>query len=140
MVLLNPRADHAEPVLSRGRHNERCPQQHRRHRRGIRQFRSLFRHLKADHAWRWYSFAYFDEHTKVQPRSFLRDAFGDSERALELPAVSWIDPNFATHKHLPTLPPGIDGPGSNDDHPPVSVINGQKLVNKIYEALGRSEY
>jgi phospholipase C len=123
-------------------------------------FESFFRYLDPT-SWRWYSsdpgilraiddrymfdtehdhFAYFDQHTEVQPRSFLRDVLGDSERAPDLPSVSWIDPNFATNKMISALPASIDGPGSNDDHPPVSVINGQKLVNKIYHALGVSGY
>jgi phospholipase C len=67
--------------------------------------RSFFRHLD-DTAWRWYSsdpailravdekymfddredhFAYFDQYTDVQPRSFLRDVLGDPR---DLPSVS----------------------------------------------------
>jgi phospholipase C len=122
-------------------------------------FKSFFRYLDA--SWRWYSsdpgilraideqymfdndldtFAYFDQQTEVQPRSFLRDVLGDSERDPDLPAVCWIDPNFAMGEMLPDIPFNFDGPGSNDDHPPSPVIAGQKLVNKIYTALGSSDY
>ncbi|MFQ5675933.1 MAG: alkaline phosphatase family protein, partial [bacterium] len=41
-----------------------------------------------------------------------------------LPAVSWINPNFADIGH--------DG---NDDHPPADILKGQKLVATIYNAL-----
>jgi phospholipase C len=122
-------------------------------------FKSFFRHLNPA-AWRWYSsdpgilraidkrymfdnendhFAYFDQHTEIQPRSFLRDVLGDSERKPELQSVSWIDPNFAMSDTI-DFPIVIDGPGSNDDHPPSPVINGQKLVNKVYQALAVSQY
>lgn len=115
---------------------------------------SFFRHLDPT-AWRWYSsdpgilraiderfmfddahdhFAYFDQRTEVQPRSFLRDVLGEPG---ELPAVSWIDPNF-NMKAAFGIP--FDGPGSNDDHPPAPVILGQKLVHKLYRALGQSRY
>ena len=119
-------------------------------------FKSFFRYLDRD-AWRWYSsdpgvlravdeqysfdndldrFAYFDQATEVQERSFLTDVLRDDE----LPAVAWIDPNFNMGKMIPDIPFVFDGPGSNDDHPPVPVLAGQKLVNKIYTALGRSPY
>lgn len=48
----------------------------------------------------------------------------------ELPGLSWIDPDFAA------WPPGSKS--GNDDHPPSSVRQGQKLVGKIYNALQRS--
>ena len=119
-------------------------------------FKSFFRYLDRD-AWRWYSsdpgvlravdeqysfdndldrFAYFDQATEVQERSFLTDVLEDGE----LPAVAWIDPNFNMGKMIPDIPFVFDGPGSNDDHPPAPVLAGQKLVNKIYTALGRSPY
>jgi len=126
-------------------------------------FKSLFQHLRGQGMWRWYSsdpgvlraidrryrldtdpdydhFAYFDEFTEVQPRTFLSDVL---ERE-ELPAVAWIDPNFAIAdmgkligKHIGKH---LDEPGSNDDHPPSRVAEAQRLVNKVYEALGRSNY
>ncbi len=124
-------------------------------------FSSFFRHLDQS-AWRWYSsdpgilravdsefmfdnaldrFAYFEEYTERQPRSFLRDVLGDSEHPPALPSVAWIDPNFAMRHMLPQWAgPLFDGPGSNDDHPPAPVILGQSLVNRIYEALRRSQY
>jgi phospholipase C len=122
-------------------------------------FKSLFRELRDQRMWRWYSsdpailraidgkyrmdidpeydhFAYFDECTEVQPRTFLSDVLKDSE----LPEVAWIDPNFAIRDMVKLVGPALDGPGSNDDHPPSRVIEAQRLVNKIYEALGRSSY
>jgi hypothetical protein len=121
-------------------------------------FKSLFRELHSPHAWRWYSsdpgilraidgeyrldiddrydhFAYFDEYTEVQPRTFLGDVRGS-----ELPDVAWIDPNFAIRDMVKLIGPLLDGPGSNDDHPPSRVIEAQRLVNKVYETLGRSPY
>jgi phospholipase C len=119
-------------------------------------FKSFFRYLEPD-GWRWYSsdpgilraiderysfdndldrFAYFDQSTEVQQRSFLSDVLGGGG----LPGVAWIDPNFNMGKMIPDIPFMFDGPGSNDDHPPVPVMAGQKLVNKIYTALGRSPY
>jgi phospholipase C len=48
----------------------------------------------------------------------------------DLPAVSWLDPNF---NDVP------DGPQfSNDDHPPGDVTPGQQLVHQIYTALAAS--
>jgi phospholipase C len=122
-------------------------------------FKSLFQELHSPHAWRWYSsdpgilraidgeyrldidpqydhFAYFDECTEVQPRTFLSDVLRDGE----LPDVAWIDPNFAIRDMVKLIGPLLDGPGSNDDHPPSRVIEAQRLVNKVYEALGRSRY
>jgi phospholipase C len=81
-------------------------------------------------------FAYFDECTEVQPRTFLSDVLKDAQ----LPEVAWIDPNFAIRDMVKLIGPALDGPGSNDDHPPSRVIEAQRLVNKIYEALGRSDY
>jgi phosphoesterase family protein len=130
-------------------------------RRG--EFKSLFRCLPDPAMWRWYSsdpgilraidgryeldfeqtelngrkvdhFAYFDEATERQPRTFLRDVLKDEE----LPEVAWIDPNFALAAMVPVVGGILDGVGSNDDHPPVGVIEAQRLVNKVYEALGRS--
>lgn len=119
-------------------------------------FKSFFRYLDRD-AWRWYSsdpgilraideqfsfdndldrFAYFDQSTEVQNRNFLSDVLAGGG----LPSVAWIDPNFAMTKMIPDIPFFFDGPGSNDDHPPAPVMAGQKLVNKIYTALGRSPY
>ena len=128
-------------------------------------FTSLFQKLRDQGMWRWYSsdpailraidkryrfeteseydhFAYFDECTDVQPRTFLSDVLGDGEND-RLPEVAWIDPNFALKDQDKLVGPILgllDGPGSNDDHPPSHVIEAQRLVNKIYEALGRSRY
>ncbi len=130
-----------------------------------RPIKSLFQELQDQSMWRWYSsdpailraidrdyrfdidsnydhFAYFDECTEVQRRTFLSDVLGDGEND-RLPEVAWIDPNFALKDQDKLVGPILgllDGPGSNDDHPPSRVIQAQRLVNKIYEALGRSKY
>jgi hypothetical protein len=50
--------------------------------------------------------------------------FFERAKAGELPALSWIDPNFA------------DIGGSNDDHPPKSdLYDGQQLVKDVYDAI-----
>jgi phospholipase C len=106
---------------------------------------SFVRHLKPDQ-WRWYSHdyvpmiwlidpevglseesvpAYFDRRDVFGHRSFLeRAAAGD------LPAVSWIDPNFYDLTFGPA--------GSNDDHPPSDLRGGQKLVLQLFDAVVRS--
>ena len=103
------------------------------------------RHLEPDQ-WRWYSHdyvpmiwlidpeiglsvesvpAYFDRRDVFGHRSFLeRAAAGD------LPAVSWIDPNFYDLTFGPA--------GSNDDHPPSDLRAGQKLVLQLFDAVVRS--
>jgi phospholipase C len=54
--------------------------------------------------------------------SFLEDAaYG------QLPAVSWIDPNFKDFNLIRSPP--------NDDHPPSDVTHGQELALLIYNAL-----
>ena len=106
---------------------------------------SFVRHLKPDQ-WRWYSHdyvpilwlidpayglsiesvpAYFDKRDVFGHRSFLeRAAKGD------LPAVSWIDPNFYDLTFGPA--------GSNDDHPPSDLRAGQKLVLQLVDAVLQS--
>jgi phospholipase C len=107
---------------------------------------SFVRHLQPDQ-WRWYSHdyvpmlwlidpeyglsqeaepAYFDRRDLLGHRSFLERA-----AAHDLPAVSWIDPNFYDLTFGPT--------GSNDDHPPSDLRAGQKLVLQLFDALARSE-
>ncbi|MET0625325.1 MAG: alkaline phosphatase family protein [Pyrinomonadaceae bacterium] len=105
---------------------------------------SFVRHLDAQKvSWRWYChdiatlrvtddkyrvgsfshFAYFDRRTLFSRQSFLDDAASGN-----LPAVSWIDPNY--------VDVGFIGPsGSNDDHPPSDVLAGQELVLKLYNAV-----
>jgi phospholipase C len=108
---------------------------------------SFIRHLDEVKAqWRWYSHdnvpslwiidplyglssqmlpSYFDRQDLLGHRSFLqRAAAGD------LPAVSWIDPNFVDLSFGPE--------GSNDDHPPSDLRGGQQLVLKTFHALARS--
>jgi phospholipase C len=108
---------------------------------------SFVRHLETNKVrWRWYShdvgtlrfsdgrfrlgyldkFAYFDRRSLLAPRNFLDDA-----KDGRLPAVSWIDPNFVDVSFI--------GPsGSNDDHPPSDIKEGQELVLKTYTALVKS--
>ena len=63
--------------------------------------------------------AYFASRDVFGHRSFLeRAAAGD------LPAVSWIDPNFYDLTFGPA--------GSNDDHPPSDLHAGQKLVLQLF--------
>ena len=52
--------------------------------------------------------------------------FLDRAAAGGLPSVSWIDPSFSDAK-FDALP--------NDDHPPIDVEPGQRLVHDIYAAL-----
>jgi phospholipase C len=120
---------------------------------------SFVRHLDANGvSWRWYSydpgtlrcadreywlthydcFRYVDR-TKLSwqaeveelpvidasSASFLEDAASGN-----LPAVSWLDPNF---KDL-----NLYGGDSNDDHPPSDVVDGQHLVLTVYHALAAS--
>jgi phospholipase C len=107
---------------------------------------SFCRHLKQDQ-WRWYSHdyvpmlwlidpayglaqesmpAYFDRRDIIGHRSFLERA-----AANDLPAVSWIDPNF--------VDVGFGPAGSNDDHPPSDLHAGQKLVLTLFDAIARSQ-
>jgi phospholipase C len=107
---------------------------------------SFARQLKPEQ-WRWYSHdyvpmlwlidpdfgldkeavpAYFDRRDILGHRSFLERA-----AANELPAVSWIDPNFFDLTFGPA--------GSNDDHPPSDLRAGQKLVLQLFDALAQSE-
>jgi phospholipase C len=108
---------------------------------------SFARHLdKASASWRWYSHdyvpmiwmvdpeyglddesipAYFDRRDLLGHRSFLERA-----AANELPAVSWIDPNFYDLTFGPA--------GSNDDHPPSDLRAGQKLVLQVVDAVMQS--
>jgi phospholipase C len=105
---------------------------------------SFCRHLDdANVEWRWYSHdyvpmlwlidslyglaeeavpAYFDRKDVLGHRSFVeRAAAGD------LPAVSWIDPNFIDLTFGPA--------GSNDDHPPSDLHAGQRLVLELFDAV-----
>jgi phospholipase C len=108
---------------------------------------SFCRHLDdANVSWRWYSHdyvpmlwlidteygvtgeaipAYFDRKDVFGHRSFLERA-----AAGELPAVSWIDPNFVDLTFGPA--------GSNDDHPPSDLHAGQKLVLELFDAVVQS--
>jgi phospholipase C len=106
---------------------------------------SFVRHLEREQ-WRWFSHdyvpmlwlidplyglaeeetpAYFDRRDLAGHRSFLERA----EQG-DLPAVSWIDPNFHDV--------AFGAAGSNDDHPPSDLRAGQKLVLQLFHALVRS--
>ncbi len=78
---------------------------------------------------------YFKKHRKVKT---LVNVLSDNSKSFfalakkgELPAVSWIDPNFAA------WPPGSQS--GNDDHPPSNVQRGQNFVSQIYNALLKSK-
>jgi phospholipase C len=108
--------------------------------------KSFCRNLdKAKVTWRWYSHdyvpilwlidseyglsdetipAYFDRKDVFGHRSFL-----DRAAAGDLPAVSWIDPNFIDLSFGPA--------GSNDDHPPSDLHAGQKLVLELVDAVAQ---
>ena len=106
---------------------------------------SFVRHLKDDQ-WRWYSHDYVPTIWLLDPEVGLsienvpaffdqRDVFGHRsfiERAAkgDLPAVSWIDPNFYDLTFGPA--------GSNDDHPPSDLRAGQKLVLQLVDAVMQS--
>jgi len=118
--------------------------------------RSFVRHLDAAGvSWRWYShdvatlrladvkyrvghrerFAYVQKlklvfktrgrgllYLNEDAASFLEDAaYG------QLPAVSWIDPNFKDFNLIGSPP--------NDDHPPSDVTHGQELALLVYNAV-----
>ena len=69
------------------------------------------------------NFSWFDRRTLAGAEVLRRR--GRRGRA---PGVSWIDPNF--------VDVGFVGPsGSNDDHPPSDVRDGQTLALKLYHAL-----
>jgi phospholipase C len=65
---------------------------------------------------------YFDKSDVLGHASFV-------ERAAkgQLPAVSWIDPNFVDVTFGPA--------GSNDDHPPSDLHAGQKLALALFDAV-----
>lgn len=108
---------------------------------------SFVRHLEAANvSWGWYAhdmatlrlmdgryrvgyggnFFWFDRRTMINPINFL-----DHAASGNLPAVSWIDPNFVDYS--------VTGPReSNDDHPPSDVMAGQDLVLKVYNAVVNS--
>ena len=120
---------------------------------------SFFRHLDAhDVPWRWYSydpatlrcvdkhywlthwdrFAYVDK-TKLSWQTELKElplideasaSFLEDAARGNLPAVSWVDPNFKDST--------LYGGDSNDDHPPSDVRDGQLLVLNVYHALAAS--
>jgi phospholipase C len=118
---------------------------------------SFVRHLdESPHSWRWYSAEPLDtspptiqlvdeqyrgEHGKNFALFERREAasrqpsFLDDAAAGELANVSWIDPNF----HLSFRGVGAKGV-QNDDHPPADVVEGQRLVARVVNALiqGRS--
>jgi phospholipase C len=97
-------------------------------------------------SWRWYSHDYVPSLWLIDPEYGLSheavpayfdrtDVFGHASflhhaAKGDLPAVSWIDPNFYDVTFGPA--------GSNDDHPPSDLHAGQKLVLQLFDALVRS--
>jgi len=80
------------------------------------------------------SLLYFKKYRKIKT---LTNVLSDNTKSFlqlakqgKLPALSWVDPNFAA------WPPGSKA--GNDDHPPSSVQQGQILVGEIYNALLQS--
>jgi phospholipase C len=113
----------------------------------------------ADDQWRWYShdpatlraadaryrnprslmrdnFAFFDRRhvdwlTELLEKPIVRGgSFLDDVARGDLPAVSWIDPNFVDLS--------VGESNSNDDHPPSDIRAGQAFVFDVYDALRRS--
>jgi phospholipase C len=80
------------------------------------------------------SLLYFKKYRKIKTMiNVLSDnskSFLQLAKKGKLPAFSWIDPNFAS------WPPGSKA--GNDDHPPLNVRQGQKLVGQVYNALQQS--
>jgi len=82
---------------------------------------------------------YFKQYRKMKPmmKAVLNvvidstPSFIQLAKTGKLPAVSWVDPNFAQ------FPPGSKT--GNDDHPPSNVHKGQTLVGEIYNALLRGK-
>jgi phospholipase C len=105
---------------------------------------SFFRHLDARGVtWRSYyhdvpsllavdsryrNVARFRRHFRLfDRRSTSGRSFLELAAAGELPAVSWIDPNYTDFELGPS--------GSNDDHPPADVMGGQDLVLRLANAV-----
>jgi phospholipase C len=106
--------------------------------------KSFCRHLDDSKvSWRWYSHDYVPMLWLIDPEYGLseetipayfnqKDVFGhasflDHATKGDLPAVSWIDPNFIDLSFGPA--------GSNDDHPPSDLHAGQKLVLELFDAV-----
>ena len=109
--------------------------------------KSFCRHLDdAKVSWRWYSHDYVPMLWLIDPEYGLsdetipayfdrKDVFGhqsflDHAASGDLPAVSWIDPNFFDLTFGPA--------GSNDDHPPSDLHAGQKLILELFDAIAQS--
>jgi phospholipase C len=105
---------------------------------------SFLRHLDRRRVpWRWYyhdvpslpavdsryrNVSRFREHFRLfDRRSLSGRSFLEVAAAGDLPAVSWIDPNYTDVDFGPSA--------SNDDHPPSDVMGGQDLVLRLYNAL-----
>jgi phospholipase C len=93
--------------------------------------KTIFELLPPEVSWRYYShdFAMLRVFKKyrfsTEPIARI-DAFYEAAEQGELPAVTFIDPNFI----------GLTGPRS-DDHPGADIRDGQNLVGRIYNALLR---
>jgi len=101
---------------------------------------SFVRHLdRHGRSWRWYvhekilfgplaTIELVDgDYPSIRHLAFFDPQFFADARSGELPAVSWIDPNFSDFGGLK---------GANDDHPPVDITAGQGLVQTVVQALG----
>lgn len=64
----------------------------------------------------------FDE-KNIVPFESTSEGFATAARNGTLPSVSFIEPNY------------IEAPGGNDDHAPADMMDGQKLIAKIVDAL-----
>ena len=107
---------------------------------------SFVRHLDASSvSWKWYAFPLWnplggilttlqitdDKYNASTAGNYARcdpDFFNDAAKG-QLPAVTWIDPNFGYPMH---------GSYENDDHPPADVLAGQELALKVYHAVTQS--
>ncbi len=89
-----------------------------RYRMGHREHFAYLQKLKLVFKTRGRGLLYLNE----DAASFLEDAaYG------QLPAVSWVDPNFKDFNLIGSPP--------NDDHPPSDVTHGQELALLVYNAL-----
>eukprot|EP01083_Nonionella_stella_P237600 833356_1 len=79
--------------------------------------------------WQTLPTAIFVEYTRFHPENghFMDDFFDDLEKG-DLPLYSWLDPNY---EEMPGYP-------ASDQHPDHNVLEGEKLMKKIYEKLRNS--
>jgi phospholipase C len=109
------------------------------------EFNTVFDYLPKDVSWKYYKhdvaalwfFPKYIKKTMTKVVTFADDPvdgignFFKRAKKGNLPAVSWIDPDFASLV-------GYSQTG-NDDHPPSNMQKGQALVREIYNALLKSK-